>query len=221
MTLPSPLFLSTLGAGLVVTAGLAMWFLHTIELSAIVGGCGTAILLVAAAAVGYEHLGEAKLQPKLDAATSLAADEKAMLDKQTAYADQLNKVWSGAHDASEFRGKQIEELENANEKLERDAAAKLPADVAAQRIDGRAVCLLDGTCPTSADTRAKGQADSAGLASGGSGGSSADTSPSVGDAALAAVVDWGITCKNRYAKLRKQVVGWGSYFDSLWTEESP
>jgi hypothetical protein len=76
-TLPTPGELTALGIGLLVVAGLVVFFLHEIKLAFYLGAGGVIVLICASVAFGYEAMGEAKIMPQVIALQKLVDDANA------------------------------------------------------------------------------------------------------------------------------------------------
>lgn len=208
--LPSPLDLAALGGLLCVAGGASFYFAPAMfKLSAILAGAGGVLLLVSGAAFGYERMGEAKLQPKLDAALNRAETAEGLLEKQRQYAAELDQKAKNAATDSEAAYELYLKEHADNEKLTRAQRAAIPADVASMRIPESVISLLDGIPATSLNTGSKVPAGPSGVVASGPRTAAADST-------LGAVADWGIACRAQYDLATKQVNGWIDYFNKLF-----
>ena len=198
MMLPSPLAMTALGTALIVGAGLIFFFLHVIRIALIVGAIGAVLLFAAGIAFGYERMGEAKIQPQLDAAL-------AKLSKLDAEATQFKSEAIAASDHAvalvKAKNAQIVAL---NAKL-RERINALPPEVANLSVPAPAGVLLNTNIADANDSAfGPGAGDQARAAA--------------AAAATATVRDWvawGSAVSVQYGRVAAQLTAIQAYVDGL------
>lgn len=136
MNLPSPLEMGALGTGALVGAGLVLFFLKSVKIAALLFAVSMALFGAAAVANGYEKMGEAKIQPKLDAALTRIANDEARAESF-----RHDAVAAAAASAAQVKAKNVELAKLANTMQGRiDALSK---QVSAAPVGAAAGQLLD------------------------------------------------------------------------------
>lgn len=200
MILPSPLAISAAGTALIVGGGLVFFFLKSIRLALIMGIAGGVCLTCAGVAYGYEEIGIAKVQPKLDAALARIANDEARaesfrLDAIAAQA-KADADLKTKNDRIAALGKQLREKINALPPAV--ANAVVPADIG--RVLQPAIDAVNAGSAAGAGAVAEGAAAAA---------------VSVGATTVQAWADWSATVIEMYGQCGNQVTGLQGYIDKL------
>jgi hypothetical protein len=153
--------MSALGAGLLVAAGLVVFFLHIIKLALILGAAGFVLLLCAGVALGYENMGEVKRDAywkpivetkQKDIDTAVAANTTLQVDVNKI--DTERQACSKSINDWKALAERAATVAQHNEETARSAVNKLNAD--RQTALGKAGIVSKGrTCQQDMDEMAK------------------------------------------------------------------
>jgi hypothetical protein len=200
--LPTPLEMTALGTALIVGAGLVFWFLKSVQIAMYMALAAGALFLCATVAYGYELAGEAKIQPKLDAAL-------AQLAKLDAEATQFRSDAMVARDAA------VATIRSKNA-----AIATLTAKVK-EGLDAQNPVVANTVVPADAVLWLNTHVASANAAAFGS-----DLSGSAGAVAVAADStvrqweEWGAQCADQYSAVAQQLIAVQDYYARLVTSSA-
>lgn len=198
MFLPTPLEMTALGTTALIGAGLVMWLLHSVRFAAILFAISMMLFGAAAVANGYEAIGEAKIQPKLDAANQRIANDDARAESF-----RQDALVAAANAAAQVKAKNVELAKITNTLQGRIDA--LQKQVTAAPVGAAAGQLLDNVIAES------------NLASLGSGADAEARAAAVAarDTTVAEWIQWGGKVSALYGRCASQVIGLQTYVTSL------
>jgi len=200
MHLPTPLEMGALGTAALIGAGLVMWFLKSVRIAAVLFAASMALFGAAAVANGYEAMGEAKIQPKLDAANARIANDEARAESF-----RQDALVAAANAASQVRAKnaELEKLRNTMQgridALTKEVTGAPVRAAAGQLLDNFVAEANAAAFGPGADAEARAAAAAA------------------RDATVAEWVQWGGKVSALYGRCASQVIGLQTYVKSLGT----
>jgi hypothetical protein len=201
--LPTPLEMTALGTALIVGAGLVFWFLKSVQIAMYMALAAGALFLCATVAYGYEQLGEAKIQPKLDAAL-------AQLAKLDAEATQFRSDAMVARDAA------VATIRSKNA-----AIATLTAKVK-EGLDAQNPVVANTVVPSDAVVWINTHIASANVAAFGAG--TGDEATAAAAHAVAGTVrqweEWGAECADKYSATVIELNAVQDYYARLVTSSA-
>ncbi len=198
MFLPTPLELGALGTGALVAAGLVFWFLKSMRIAMLLGIAGVALLGACAVAGGYESMGEAKIQPKLDAANARIANDEARAESFRQDALVAAAAAAKQVQAKNDQLKKITDtLQGRIDALEKQVSAAPVGAAAGQLLDNLVAESNLAAFGAGADAEARAAAAAA------------------RDTTVAQWVEWGGKVSALYGRCASQVIGLQDYVKGL------